>query len=74
MVFTAYPFNFVSREAWGARPPAGVTELARPVPYVVVHHSYIPPDCGTKDDCKNNMRLMQNVHQLINGWQDIGYK
>ncbi|KAF9405315.1 hypothetical protein HW555_013900 [Spodoptera exigua] len=69
----SYPFNFVARESWGARPPNGATPLSLPVPYVVVHHSYIPPDCVTEDTCKHNMRLMQDMHQLVNGWQDIGY-
>ncbi|CAH0595325.1 unnamed protein product [Chrysodeixis includens] len=70
----SYPFNFVSRSQWGARPPASTySRLASPVPYVVVHHTYIPPACSTADVCKRYMRNMQTVHQLTNGWQDIGY-
>lgn len=69
----SYPFNFVCRDSWGARPPNGTTPLSLPVPFVVVHHSYIPPDCDTEDACKHNMRLMQDMHQIQNGWQDIGY-
>ncbi|XP_026740216.1 peptidoglycan-recognition protein LB-like [Trichoplusia ni] len=69
-----YPFNFVSREQWGARPPASTySQLSSPVPYVVVHHTYIPPACATTDVCKRYMRSMQTTHQVTNGWQDIGY-
>uniref|UniRef100_A0A0K8TH54 Peptidoglycan-recognition protein n=1 Tax=Lygus hesperus TaxID=30085 RepID=A0A0K8TH54_LYGHE len=71
--YYSYPFNYVSRDSWGARPPNGVTPLNLPVPYVVVHHSYIPPLCHTEDECKRDMRAMQDAHQLVNGWQDIGY-
>ncbi|XP_075983469.1 peptidoglycan-recognition protein LB-like [Anticarsia gemmatalis] len=69
----AYPFPFVSRDDWGARPPTLVTQLHTPAPVVVIHHSYIPPDCFTQESCKRSMRAMQNMHQLTNGWVDIGY-
>ncbi|KAJ8712951.1 hypothetical protein PYW08_008255 [Mythimna loreyi] len=71
--FYDYPFNFVDRENWGARPPNGFTPLSLPVPYVVVHHSYIPPDCETTAACERSMRVMQDMHQINNGWVDIGY-
>ncbi|CAG5044142.1 unnamed protein product [Parnassius apollo] len=66
-------FEFVSRQEWEARPPTGITELNLPVPYVIIHHSYQPGACYTREDCKSAMRSMQNYHQLTQKWNDIGY-
>nr|AME17979.1 peptidoglycan recognition protein B [Antheraea pernyi] len=68
-----YPFPFVSKELWGGRPATGGTALNNPVTYVVIHHTYIPGVCMTREECSSAMRSMQNTHQLINGWADIGY-
>lgn len=70
---TLYPFPFVSREEWGARPSGPVMYLGEPAPFVVIHHTYIPTICLTRDDCESKMRSMQNTHQITNGWEDIGY-
>ncbi|KAL0867745.1 hypothetical protein ABMA27_008466 [Loxostege sticticalis] len=70
---TTYDFPFVTREEWGGRPPTEVSRMNTPVPFVVIHHTYIPGLCHTLDDCKSAMRGMQNFHQLTNGWADIGY-
>ncbi|XP_068623392.1 peptidoglycan-recognition protein LB-like [Battus philenor] len=66
-------FTFKTRSEWGARPPSGVKALALPVPYVIIHHSYIPGACHTEKECAQAMRSMQNAHQLTNNWEDIGY-
>ncbi|XP_031764359.1 peptidoglycan-recognition protein LB isoform X2 [Galleria mellonella] len=72
-VSKVYNFPFISRSEWGANPPTGVTLLNYPVPYVVIHHSYIPGVCMTTDECKAAMRAMQNYHQNDQQWVDIGY-
>ncbi|KPJ21580.1 Peptidoglycan-recognition protein LB [Papilio machaon] len=69
----AYDFPFMSRNDWGARPPVNTVSLSLPVPYVIIHHSYIPGPCSTTNQCINAMRSMQNSHQLHQGWDDIGY-
>lgn len=63
----------VSRAEWGARPPALIEKFSGVIPFVVIHHSYIPPACTTTEDCKSAMRKMQDMHQLTNKWNDIGY-
>ncbi|NP_001243949.1 peptidoglycan recognition protein precursor [Bombyx mori] len=69
-----YSFPFVSREEWGARPPTMTSPLkVSPVPIVVIHHSYIPKICLVRADCERDLRNMQRVHQVTNGWEDIGY-
>ncbi|XP_028035304.1 peptidoglycan-recognition protein LB-like [Bombyx mandarina] len=71
---SAYSFPFVSREEWGARPSTASSPLGvSPVPIVVIHHSYIPRICLTRANCERDMRNMQRVHQVTNGWTDIGY-
>ncbi|CAH2052125.1 unnamed protein product, partial [Iphiclides podalirius] len=66
-------FQFVSREEWGARRPFATSNLSHPVPYVVIHHSYLPAACYTREACAGAMRSMQNFHQITQGWVDIGY-
>nr|ADU33185.1 peptidoglycan recognition protein B [Ostrinia nubilalis] len=68
-----YNFPFVTKEEWEGRPPTDIVPMETPVPYVVIHHTYIPDVCYTSDECKAAMRGMQNFHQLTNGWADIGY-
>jgi hypothetical protein len=62
-----------TREEWNARPPVLIEPMTNPVPYVIIHHSYIPPACTTTADCLDAMRKMQDMHQITNGWNDIGY-
>ncbi|XP_068623264.1 peptidoglycan-recognition protein LB-like [Battus philenor] len=68
-----YQFPFMSRQAWGARPPVAERPLATPVPFVIIHHSYQPGACFTTEQCVRAMKIMQDVHQLHQGWDDIGY-
>ncbi|XP_049767822.1 peptidoglycan-recognition protein LC-like [Schistocerca cancellata] len=62
----------VSREGWGGRPPLAVEKVRTPVPFVVIHHTYIPGACNTSDDCEAKMRSMQDFH-MGKGWLNIGY-
>ncbi|XP_066144621.1 peptidoglycan-recognition protein LB-like isoform X2 [Euwallacea fornicatus] len=65
--------EIVSRDEWGARPPTSVETMRNPVPYVVIHHSYIPAACSSKEDCVAAMQWMQNYHQFNRSWNDVGY-
>ncbi|XP_073948779.1 peptidoglycan-recognition protein LB-like [Choristoneura fumiferana] len=65
-------FPFYTREDWMAAPSTDNRPLKTPVPYVVIHHTYIPAACNTTVQCKADMRAMQQYHQSL-GWGDIGY-
>ncbi|XP_019876965.1 peptidoglycan-recognition protein LB [Aethina tumida] len=65
--------EIVTRDQWGARPPRMVEPMANPVPYVVIHHSYIPAACNTSEECVQAMKWMQDFHQLNRSWNDVGY-
>jgi N-acetylmuramoyl-L-alanine amidase len=45
-----------------------------PVPFVILHHTYVPQACNSSENCEAAMRAMQHVHQDERGWFDIGYK
>ncbi|XP_049879183.1 peptidoglycan-recognition protein LB-like [Pectinophora gossypiella] len=64
---------YVKRQEWHARPPLETKPLSTPVPYVVIHHSYIPPACKNLVECSYAMRAMQSMHIDQNKWWDIGY-
>ncbi|XP_052738831.1 peptidoglycan recognition protein 3-like [Bicyclus anynana] len=66
-------FNLITREAWSGRPARQPTRMVTPVDLVVIHHSYQPRACFNIRDCSAAMRSMQDVHQITNGWSDIGY-
>ncbi|KAJ3651054.1 hypothetical protein Zmor_017117 [Zophobas morio] len=70
---TTHGLDIVSRDEWGARAPIYVDPMSNPVPYVVIHHSAEPAVCYTKEDCIEAMQTMQDMHQIDNGWVDIGY-
>ncbi|XP_072934738.1 peptidoglycan recognition protein 3-like [Epargyreus clarus] len=65
-------FPFYTREDWGARPSTDLRPISVPVPYVVIHHTYIPGACNTTAECMLSMRSMQAFHQSMD-WGDIGY-
>ncbi|KAK9695861.1 N-acetylmuramoyl-L-alanine amidase [Popillia japonica] len=76
MVCTCYgaiEINIVPRESWHARPAIEIKSMPNPVPYVIIHHSYIPPACHTTSECIEAMQFMQNLHMDERGWSDIGY-
>ncbi|XP_048482504.1 peptidoglycan recognition protein 1-like isoform X1 [Plutella xylostella] len=66
-------FAYTPRRQWRAREPTERRPLARPAPFVVLHHSYTPPACGDPAQCEEAMRVMQNMHMDGHGWADIGY-
>lgn len=67
--------SIVSRDEWGAKPPIKPVEIINgTLPFVIIHHSYIPGPCSTTEECKAAMRSMQTHHQSGNGWNDIGYR
>lgn len=70
---TTYNFPFITRAQWKARQPKKTLPLPSPVPYVVIHHSYIPPACYTSVECYQAMKSMQNFHMDDRNWWDIGY-
>ncbi|XP_050668448.1 peptidoglycan-recognition protein LB-like isoform X2 [Leptidea sinapis] len=66
-------FAFVNRSGWNAEEPKQSLPLTTPVPYVVIHHSYLPPACSTREQCSRAMTQMQRMHVDTRGWWDIGY-
>lgn len=66
-------FRIVTRSEWNAKPPKEVLYINHKVPYVIIHHSYIPSACYTEKDCIQRMQSMQRGHQEDNHWWDIGY-
>ncbi|CAG9559122.1 unnamed protein product [Danaus chrysippus] len=68
------PLSYVyyTKSDWGGVQSTDVRPLKTPVPYVVIHHTYIPGACSTPVECKADMRSMQNYH-ISMGWGDIGY-
>lgn len=71
-LFTA-KFSIVTRKDWGARDAKLVETFSGPIPFVIMHHSYIPSACYSEVACKATMRKIQDMHQLKNEWNDIGY-
>lgn len=65
--------SIVARSEWGARDAKLVETFSGVIPYVIIHHSYIPSACFTQESCEAAMRKMQDMHQLQNSWNDIGY-
>ena len=65
--------SMVSRNEWGARASKLMEKFNGEIPFVIIHHSYIPSACYTEDACMQAMQRMQDMHQLTNKWNDIGY-
>nr|CAD7433348.1 unnamed protein product [Timema monikensis] len=63
----------VSRADWGAQTPRAILPMDVPVPYILIHHTYIPKSCNTSSSCVAAMKSMQNHHKDGLGWNDIGY-
>nr|QFQ66864.1 peptigosaccharide recognition protein lb [Protaetia brevitarsis] len=72
-ITSSYDLQIVSKEEWGAMKPVEIDPMPNPVPYVIIHHSYIPPACNTSSECVEAMQWMQDFHMNTHGWNDIGY-
>lgn len=65
--------KIIKREQWGALKSTNVTYQVMPVQYVVIHHT-ATVTCDEMPICKNIVRSIQDAHQSMNKWSDIGYK
>lgn len=72
-ILFAYFLAIVPRDEWGAREPKLIERFSGQIPFVIIHHSYLPNVSYTESGCKAAMKNMQDLHQLSNGWNDIGY-
>lgn len=63
----------VTRAEWGARSYRGTPARLGTVKGVVVHHTAGSGLPQTLDEGKAEVRAIQRLHQLSNGWADIGY-
>ena len=62
----------ISRTEWGARPP---THDYSPHPYYIkltLHHA-AGFSADNIDEGKEQLRAIQDLHQVVRGWSDIGY-
>lgn len=66
-------FDLVGREGWGALQPVQVEPVTTPVPFVIIHHTYIPAACADMQACILAMQWMQDFHMNNRTWNDIGY-
>lgn len=66
----------IPRCMWGAQPYRGTPTLLRlPLGFVYIHHTHSPgKPCRTFPECAADMRSMQRFHQVVRGWDDIGYR
>jgi hypothetical protein len=65
----------VPRADWDAAAPTSRQNLTSfPVPFVVIHHTYLPGFCNSTHTCNVAMRSMQRYHQNTHQWPDIGYQ
>ncbi|XP_060108575.1 N-acetylmuramoyl-L-alanine amidase [Heteronotia binoei] len=76
--FTAFYVEcpaIIPRCMWGAQPYKGTpTPLQLPLGFVYIHHTHSPgKPCQTFPECAADMRSMQRFHQVVRGWDDIGY-
>ncbi|XP_055523357.1 peptidoglycan-recognition protein 2-like [Wyeomyia smithii] len=62
----------VKRAQWNSQKSTNVTYQIRPVPWVVIHHT-VTPECNELNACKARVRSIQDYHQKVNKWSDIGY-
>ncbi|XP_026740604.1 peptidoglycan-recognition protein LB-like [Trichoplusia ni] len=71
-VFQKPSYKLYTRADWQAKPATDIVPLKAPVPYVVIHHTYIPAACHSFNECSTDMRGMQNYHIGLD-FGDIGY-
>lgn len=66
----AAPF-IQSREYWGANAPT--CSIGNHTPYRATFHHTVTPNGETGDAAKSRVKNIQNYHQNVRGWCDIGY-
>lgn len=64
--------KIISKAEWGAKPATRNTTLPNGLYYAVIHHT-AGDNCFTKATCILEIQGIQNYHQNILGWDDIGY-
>ena len=65
---------FITRAAWGARPPRSLGNAIGPHPLgVVVHYSAANLGSFPDSECDDKIRGIQAYHQDTKGWADIAY-
>ncbi|XP_065337954.1 peptidoglycan-recognition protein SC2-like [Cloeon dipterum] len=64
--------TIITRDGWGARPATRRTNLRRPVPFVLIHHS-AGNNCDNLSKCTSTVRNIQAYHMDSRRWSDIGY-
>jgi hypothetical protein len=70
---TGQGLRVVTREEWGARAYRGTPARLGRVKGVVIHHTAGHGFPQTLDEGKREVRAVQRLHQLSNGWADVGY-
>ncbi len=72
---TIIPPPLINRASWGAQPFRGTpVNLARPsYDYMTWHHA-AGYSAENEEEGKAQMRAMQDLHQNVRGWSDIGYQ
>jgi hypothetical protein len=63
--------NLVTRPEWGASPPNGL--MVPHTPYRGAIHHTAMNRITTLEQGKAEMKFIQDLHMLGNGWKDIGY-
>ncbi|MDA0875329.1 MAG: peptidoglycan recognition family protein, partial [Bacteroidetes bacterium] len=72
---TIVPPPLVTRAQWNARPFIGSpSALARPTYDFMTWHHAAGYSAENLDQGKAQMRAMQDLHQNVRGWSDIGYQ
>ncbi|XP_054259418.1 peptidoglycan recognition protein 3-like [Macrosteles quadrilineatus] len=68
-----YPFNFVSRQEWGALEPTGKIEpIDHPIEYFGYKFSNTDP-CISRTACLKNIKELQKYHMFAKDLPDIAY-
>lgn len=66
--------TLVTREQWGARPPAGSINTISAHPLgVAVHYEAVNVGNATHVTCEQRVREIQSFHMGLRGWSDIAY-
>ncbi|GJQ84803.1 PGRPS1 [Trypoxylus dichotomus] len=64
--------KIVSRSRWGAKAPKSTDTIVIPVEYIIIHHT-VTPTCLDEDECSRRLVNIQEYHQNVKDFPDIGY-